>query len=58
MSKYRPWEPRIRTEPLLNPFRPSTDWTRELGANDRIELADGKAAKPSADQEQEERKVA
>jgi hypothetical protein len=25
---------------MLNPFESSTDWTRDLGANDRIEVPD------------------
>lgn len=35
-----PWRPRIKEEPLFNPFESSTDWTRDLGANDRIEVPD------------------
>lgn len=40
MSERKPWQPRIREEPLLNPFEPPTDRTRNLGANDRIEVPD------------------
>ena len=39
MTKYKPWLPRMRSAPLFHSFRPSTDWTRALGANDRIEIA-------------------
>lgn len=28
----------MRGEPMLNPFEPSTEWTRDLGANERIEV--------------------
>lgn len=38
-----PWRPRLREEPMFNPFEPSTDWTRDLGANDRIEVPDEEA---------------
>lgn len=38
MRQYKPWVPRIRTEPFFNSFRSSTDWTRDIGANDRIEI--------------------
>lgn len=43
MSEHKPWQPRIREEPLLNPFEPPTDRTRDLGANDRIEVPDEEA---------------
>jgi len=39
----KPWRPRIKDEPMLNPFESSTDWTRDLGANDRIEVPDEEA---------------
>ncbi len=38
MSTHTPWQPRMRTEPVFNAFEPSTDWTRDLGANERIEV--------------------
>jgi len=25
---------------MLNPFEPPTDWTRDLGSNDRIDIPD------------------
>lgn len=40
MNERKPWQPRIREEPLFNPFEPSTEWTKDLGANDRIEIPD------------------
>ncbi|HUA26979.1 MAG TPA: hypothetical protein VMA54_22805 [Steroidobacteraceae bacterium] len=40
MNDRKPWRPRIKDEPMLNPFESSTDWTRDLGANDRIEIPD------------------
>ena len=60
MSKYRAWQPQIRAEPLFNPFRPSADWTRDIGANDRIQIAPRRAAAKAHDlgRQQEERKDA
>jgi hypothetical protein len=43
MNEHKPWRPRIRQEPLLNPFEPPTDRTRDLGANDEIEIPDEEA---------------
>jgi len=40
MDKHEPWRPKIKNAPLYNPFEPSTQWTAELGAADRIELDD------------------
>jgi hypothetical protein len=40
MKKHRPWQPHLGSLPLFNPFEPSTKWTRELGAGDRIEIED------------------
>ena len=40
MSERKPWQPKIREEPLFNPFETPTDQTRDLGANDRIEIPD------------------
>lgn len=34
----KPWQPRIREEPIFNPFERPTDWTRDMGANDRVEV--------------------
>ncbi len=51
MSERKPWEPRIREEPLLNPFESPTDRTRDLGANDRIEVPD---EEPESDEDQGE----
>jgi len=38
MSERKPWQPRVREEPILNPFERPTDWTRDLGANERVEI--------------------
>lgn len=38
MTERKPWQPRIREAPVLNPFERPTDWTRDLGANERIEV--------------------
>lgn len=43
MNERKPWQPHIREEPMLNPFEPSPDRTRDLGANDRIEIPDDEA---------------
>jgi hypothetical protein len=51
VSERKPWQPRIREEPLLNPFEPPTDRTRDLGANDRIEVPD---EEPESDEDQGE----
>jgi hypothetical protein len=40
VNDHKPWRPRIKEEPMLNPFESSTDWTRDLGANERIEIPD------------------
>jgi hypothetical protein len=39
-NERKPWRPRLRKEPIFNPFQPPTDRTRDLGANDRIEIAE------------------
>jgi len=44
VSEHKPWRPRIRQEPLLNPFERPTDRTRDLGANDEIEIPDEEEA--------------
>lgn len=55
MSEHKPWQPRMRNEPTFNPFERPTDWTRDLGANERIEIpeeeeqADTAAAEPKVD---------
>ncbi len=40
MDKHEPWRPKLKNAPLFNPFEPSTEWTAELGAADRIEIED------------------
>ena len=40
MKNRRPWRPHLRDFPLFNPFEPSTEWTRQLGAADRVEIED------------------
>jgi hypothetical protein len=40
MSERKPWRPHMREEPVFNPFEPSTDWTRDIGANDEVEIPD------------------
>jgi hypothetical protein len=52
MNKRKPWQPHLREEPIFNPFEPSTDWTRDLGANERVEVPDEEeeAETKSADQ--------
>jgi hypothetical protein len=35
---------------MFNPFESSTDWTRDLGANDRIEVPDDEEAEPRDDE--------
>jgi len=44
MEKDRPWEPELKTPPLFNPFESSTEWTEQLGADDRIKIEDGEKA--------------
>jgi hypothetical protein len=46
----KPWLPRIKEEPMLNPFESSTEWTRDLGANDRIEVPDEEETEPGDDE--------
>jgi hypothetical protein len=43
VSERKSWRPKIKSEPMLNPFESSTEWTRDLGANDRIEVPDEEA---------------
>jgi len=40
MAERKPWQPRLKNAPLFNPFEPSTEWTAQIGANDRIEIED------------------
>ena len=49
MNDRKPWRPRIKEEPILNPFESTTEWTRDIGANDRIEIPE-KEAEPEDDQ--------
>lgn len=51
MNERKPWQPHMRDEPIFNPFEPSTEWTRELGANDRVEIPDLEEESVSADQD-------
>ena len=44
MAEHKPWEPRLKNAPLFNPFEPSTEWTAQIGANDRIEIEDEEVA--------------
>jgi hypothetical protein len=48
MDKHEPWRPKIKNAPMYNPFEPSTEWTAELGANDRIELEDEEGTEEAA----------
>jgi hypothetical protein len=48
MDKHEPWRPKIKNAPLFNPFEPSTEWTAELGADDRIELEDEEGTEEAA----------
>jgi hypothetical protein len=34
----------VDTPPLFNPFEPSTEWTKQLGDADRIEIEDEEVA--------------
>lgn len=51
MKERKPWQPRLREEPIFNPFESSTDWTRDLGANERVEVPDEEEGTESAEQE-------
>lgn len=44
MDEHKPWRPRLKNAPLFNPFEPSTKWTAQIGAGDRIEIEDEDAA--------------
>lgn len=43
MSAQKPWQPRMRGNPIFNPFEPPTDRTRDLGANERVEIPEDEA---------------
>lgn len=51
MNERKPWRPHMRDEPIFNPFEPPTDWTRDLGANERVEIPGEEEEQESADQE-------
>lgn len=44
MAEHKPWQPRLKNAPLFNPFEPSTEWTAQIGANDRIEIEEEEVA--------------
>jgi hypothetical protein len=48
MDEHKPWRPRLKNSPLFNPFEPSTKWTAQIGAGDRIEIEDEDPAEPEA----------
>lgn len=49
MNARKSWRPHLRDQPIFNPFEPSTDWTRDLGANDRVEIPDQEEETGTAD---------
>lgn len=51
MNERKPWQPHMREEPIFNPFEPSTDWTRDLGANERIDVPDEEEKTEPSDRE-------
>lgn len=55
MNERKPWQPRLRQQPIFNPFEPSTDWTRDIGANERVDVPDEEQATETADQETREK---
>lgn len=55
MNERKPWQPHLREEPIFNPFEPSTDWTRDLGANERVEVPDEEEETESANQQTREK---
>ena len=55
MNERKPWQPHLREEPIFNPFESSTDWTRDLGANERVEVPDEEEATESPEQENREK---
>jgi hypothetical protein len=40
MDEHKPWRPKLKNAPLFNPFESSTEWTAQIGADDRIEIED------------------
>ena len=44
MDEHQPWRPKLKNAPLFNPFESSTEWTAQLGADDRIEVEDEEPA--------------
>ncbi|HEX8757200.1 MAG TPA: hypothetical protein VF745_12750 [Steroidobacteraceae bacterium] len=55
MNKRKPWQPHLREAPIFNPFEPSTDWTRDLGANERVEVPDEEEGTESPEQKKREK---
>lgn len=51
MNEHKPWQPKMRDEPIFNPFEPSTDWTRDIGANERVEVPDEEEETAPADRD-------
>ena len=49
MNEHKAWQPKMRDEPIFNPFESSTDWTRDIGANERVEVPDEEDETASAD---------
>ena len=40
MTEKKTWQPHIEHLPLFNPFEPSTQWTKQMGAGDEIRIDD------------------
>lgn len=51
MNERKPWQPHMREEPVFNPFEPSTEWTRDLGANERVEIPEEEEEPESAERD-------
>lgn len=51
MNAHKAWQPHMRDLPIYNPFEPSTDWTRDLGANDRVAIPEDEEETGRADQD-------
>ena len=51
MNERKPWRPQVRGLPIFNPFEPSTDWTRDIGANDRAVIPAEEETTDSADRD-------
>jgi hypothetical protein len=45
--KHRPWQPEVKNPPVFNPFESSTEWTKQLGDGDRIEIENEEDAEGS-----------